>query len=92
SDYGNIDLAAPGGDQESSYYDGVVTTASTTQQYEYVQGTSYSGPYVAAAVALVLSAGAPRHNANTIEPEAVVALKETADPRGRTVPDPELGY
>jgi serine protease len=92
SNYGNIDLAAPGGDQESSFFDGVITTASISQQYTYVQGTSYSGPYVAAAVALVLSAGAQRHNANTIEPEAVVALKETADPRGRNVPDPELGF
>ena len=92
SNYGNIDLAAPGGDQESSFFDGVITTASTSQLYTYVQGTSYSGPYVAAAVALVLSAGAQRHNANTVEPEAVVALKETADPRGRNVPDPELGF
>ncbi|MCX7992603.1 MAG: S8 family serine peptidase, partial [Fimbriimonadales bacterium] len=92
SDYGNIDLAAPGGDQASSYFDGVITTSSTSQQYEYVQGTSYSGPYVAAAVALLLSAGAQRHNANTIEPEAVTALKDTADPRGRAVPDSELGY
>jgi serine protease len=92
SNYGNIDLAAPGGDQESSFFDGVITTASISQQYTYVQGTSYSGPYVAAAVALVLSAGAQRHNANTIEPEAVVVLKETADPRGRNVPDPELGF
>jgi hypothetical protein len=92
SNYGNIDLAAPGGDQASSFFDGVITTASISQQYTYVQGTSYSGPYVAAAVALVLSAGAQRHNANTIEPEAVVVLKETADPRGRNVPDPELGF
>lgn len=92
SNYGNIDLAAPGGDQESSYFDGVVTTASTSQLYDYVQGTSYSGPYVAAAVALVLSAGAQRHDANTVEPEAVVALKESADARGRSVPDPELGF
>ena len=92
SDYGDIDLAAPGGDQESSYYDGVITTASTSQLYDYVQGTSYSGPYVAAAVALLLSAGAQRHSSTTVEPEAVVALKETADSRGRPVPDPELGY
>jgi subtilisin family serine protease len=92
SNYGDIDLAAPGGDQASSYFDGVITTASTARQYDYVQGTSYSGPYVAAAVALVLSAGARRHDSNTIEPEAVVALKETADPRGRSVPDPELGF
>lgn len=92
SNFGNIDLAAPGGDQESSYFDGLITTASTSQQYDYVQGTSYAGPYVAAAVALVLSAGAQRHNANTVEPEAVVVLKETADSRGRSVPDPELGF
>lgn len=92
SDYGNIDLAAPGGDQASSYYDGVITTASIAQLYDYVQGTSYSGPYVAAAVALLLSAGVPRHNINTVEPEAVVILKETADSRGRAIPDPELGY
>ncbi len=92
SDYGNIDLAAPGGDQASSYFDGVITTASTSQLYDYVQGTSYSSPYVAAAVALLLSAGAQRHGLNTVEPEAVVALKETADSRGRPVPDPELGY
>ncbi|OYT75672.1 MAG: hypothetical protein CFK49_01985 [Armatimonadetes bacterium JP3_11] len=92
SDYGDIDLAAPGGDQQSSQFDGVITTVSTTQLYDYVQGTSYSGPYVAAAVALLLSAGVPRHNINTVEPEAVVILKETADSRGRAVPDPELGY
>lgn len=92
SDYGNIDLAAPGGDQASSYYDGVITTASIAQLYDYVQGTSYSGPYVAAAVALLLSAGVPRHNINTVEPEAVVILKETADSRERAIPDPELGY
>ncbi|MGQ9900637.1 MAG: S8 family serine peptidase [Fimbriimonadales bacterium] len=92
SNFGNVDLAAPGGDQQSSYFDGLITTVSTSQLYDYVQGTSYSGPYVAAAVALVLSAGAQRHDANTVEPEAVVALKETADARGRSVPDPELGF
>ncbi|MCS7190828.1 MAG: S8 family serine peptidase, partial [Fimbriimonadales bacterium] len=60
-------------------------------QYDYVQGTSFASPYAAAAVALVLSAGVPRHTQNDPEPPAVTTLKDTADPRGRNVPDPELG-
>ena len=92
SNYTNIDLAAPGGDQSSSPFDGVITTATTTRQYEYVQGTSYAAPYVSAAVALLLSAGVRRHDASSIEPEVITILKETADPRNRAVPDPELGY
>ncbi|MCS7208401.1 MAG: S8 family serine peptidase [Fimbriimonadales bacterium] len=93
SNYGNIDLAAPGGDQSADAADGVLTTSSLPSLYNYVQGTSYSGPYVAAAVALLLATGnVRRHTADTVEPEAVTILKETADPRGRPVPDPELGF
>ncbi len=92
SNYAGIDIAAPGGDQESRFEDGVLTTSSTSEQYTYVQGTSYSSPYVAAAVALVLSAGAPIHGPSTPLPAAVETLYETADPRGRSVPDRELGF
>ncbi|MCS7273417.1 MAG: S8 family serine peptidase [Fimbriimonadales bacterium] len=92
SNYGNIDLAAPGGDQARGYTDGVLTTSSTVLQYEYVQGTSYAAPYVTAAIALLLAAGVPRHASDAVEPAAVTILKETADPRGRSVPDPELGF
>ncbi len=92
SNYGNITLAAPGGDQSTGYFDGVVTTSSTALQYEYVQGTSYAAPYVTAAIALLIASGVPRHTADAVEPEAVRILKDTADPRGRRVPDPELGY
>ncbi len=91
SAFERIDLAAPGGDQQSRLQDGVLTTA-IRGQYEYVQGTSFSSPYVAAAVALVLSAGAPVHGPNDPIPPAQEALQETADSMGRTVPDPELGW
>ena len=91
SNYGNVDLAAPGGDQASRFTDGVLSTVTGSQQYDYVQGTSYATPYVAAAVALVLSADVPRHQQGAAEPQAVTILKETADARGRSVPDPELG-
>lgn len=90
SNYGNIDLAAPGGDLESDERDGVLTT-TLGNGYEYTEGTSFASPYVAAAVALVLSAGVERHTAQDLEPKAVEILKETADPRGRPVPDLELG-
>jgi len=91
SNYGNVDLAAPGGDQESQFTDGVLSTVTGSQQYDYVQGTSFASPYAAAAVALVISAGAPRHTQGAAEPQAVTILKDTADARGRAVPDPELG-
>ncbi|GBC89781.1 MAG: S8 family serine peptidase [Fimbriimonadales bacterium] len=91
SAYGGVTITAPGGDQEARYEDGVLTTASTSQRYEYVQGTSYSAPYVSAALALVLSAGVRRHTAADTTPPALEILMETADPRGRQVPDPEFG-
>jgi hypothetical protein len=84
TNYGNIDLAAPGDD--------VLSTASTVPpSYFPESGTSFASPYVAAAVALVLSAGAPRHSAGDDEPEAVTILKDNADSRGRAVPDAYLG-
>jgi hypothetical protein len=84
TNYGNIDLAAPGDD--------VLSTASTVPpSYLPESGTSFASPYVAAAVALVLSAGAPRHSAGDDEPEAVTILKDNADSRGRAVPDAYLG-
>ncbi len=91
SNYERIDLAAPGGDQQSRLQDGVLSTA-IRGSYEYVQGTSFSSPYVAAAVALVLSAGARVHGPNDAIPPAVEILQETANPMGRIVPDPELGW
>jgi len=91
SAYGGVTIAAPGGDQESRLEDGVLTTVSTSARYEYVQGTSYAAPYVSAALALVLSAGTRRHTAVDPVPPALDVLMETADHRGRTVPDPEFG-
>lgn len=91
SAYGGVTITAPGGDQEARYEDGVLTTVSTSQRYDYVQGTSYSAPYVSAALALVLSAGVRRHTAADTVPPALEILMETADPRGRQVPDPEFG-
>ncbi len=91
SNFGDVDLAAPGGDQQRSYFDGVLTT-TLGNDYEYTVGTSFASPYVAAAVALVLSAGVARHSANDPEPLAVQILKDTADARGRSTPDPELGW
>ncbi len=92
SNFERIDLAAPGGDQQSRLQDGVLSTA-IGGSYEYVQGTSFSSPYVAAAVALLISAGAPVHDPNRDPiPPAQEALQETADSQGRAVPDPELGW
>ena len=82
SNYGNVDLAAPGAD---------VLTTQVFPQYAPIDGTSFSAPYVAAAVAMVLSAGVRRHEAGAVEPEAVTILKDNADSRGRPTPDPELG-
>jgi len=82
SNYGNVDLAAPGAD---------VLTTQVFPQYAPIDGTSFSAPYVAAAVAMVLSAGVQRHEAGAVEPEAVTILKDNADSRGRPTPDPELG-
>ncbi len=92
SNFGNVDLATPGGDQAVNFNDGVLSTVTGSGQYAPVQGTSFASPYAAAAVALVLSAGVPRHAQNDAEPPAVTVLKETADSRGRPVPDPELGF
>lgn len=91
SAYVGVTITAPGGDQQYRYEDGVLTTSSTANAYDYVQGTSYSAPYVSAALALVLSTGVPRHTASSPVPPALEILMETADPRGRTVPDPEFG-
>jgi hypothetical protein len=91
SNFGRIDLAAPGGDQQSRIEDGVLTT-SIRGQYEYTIGTSFASPYVAAAVALVLSAGARVHGPNDAIPPAQQILQETANPMGRVVPDPDLGW
>mgnify|MGYP001773426688 CR=1 FL=1 len=91
SNFERIDLAAPGGDQQTRLQDGILTT-DLGGRYEYVQGTSVASPYVAAALALVLSAGAPVHGPNNPIPPAQEALQETANSMGRTVPDPELGW
>lgn len=91
SNYGRIDLAAPGGDFQTSIRDGILTT-DVGGRYEYHVGTSIATPYVSAAVALLISAGAPVHGPNDPIPPAQEALQETANPMGRTVPDPELGW
>ncbi|MCS7300507.1 MAG: S8 family serine peptidase [Fimbriimonadales bacterium] len=91
TNYTGITVAAPGGDFNYGLQGGVLSTSSTSQQYTYENGTSLASPYVAAAVALLLSAGVPRHSGEVQEPPVVTILKETADPRGRRVPDPYLG-
>jgi hypothetical protein len=92
SNYERIDLAAPGGDFQSSIRDGILST-EVGGRYEYNVGTSFASPYVSAAVALVLSAGVRVHDPNRDAiPPAVEILQETANPMGRTVPDPELGW
>ncbi len=92
SNYDRIDLAAPGGDFQTSLRDGILST-EVGGRYEYNVGTSLASPYVAAAVALLISAGAPVHDPNRDPiPPAQEALQETANTMQRTVPDPELGW
>jgi subtilisin family serine protease len=91
SNFERIDLAAPGGDMQTRLEEGVLST-SIRGGYEYTQGTSFAAPYVAAAVALVLSAGVRVHGPNDVIPPAVEILQETANTMGRVAPDPELGW
>jgi hypothetical protein len=91
SNYGRIDLAAPGGDTQAGRQGGVLST-EVGGRYEYTEGTSFAAPYVSAAIALVLSAGVRVHRLDDAIPPAVEILQETANPMGRAVPDPELGW
>jgi subtilisin family serine protease len=91
SNYGRIDLAAPGGDTQAGRQGGVLST-EVGGRYEYTEGTSFAAPYVSAAIALVLSAGVRVHRLDDAIPPAVEILQETANPMGRVVPDPELGW
>lgn len=94
SNYGKIDLAAPGGDMQNALNQGVLV-ATPQGDYEFTQGTSFASPYVAAAVGLLRSAGVPRTVRRAPNgrdfPEAAVVLMETANSLGRRVPDPEFG-
>jgi hypothetical protein len=84
SNYGKIELTAPGGDIVSRLDQGVLV-AAVGNNYEFTQGTSFSGPYVAAACAMLLSAG-------TRQTEVQSILQQTADPLGTRPPSPEYGW
>lgn len=84
SNYGKIELTAPGGDIVSQLNQGVLVT-SPGNSYEFTQGTSFSGPYVAAACALLLSAGVRQQDVQS-------TLQQTADPLGTRPPTPEYGW
>lgn len=65
SNYGKIDIAAPGGDdslgQDAEVYSTLVTWSNNapTYTYGYMEGTSMACPHVAGAAALLLSNGVP---------------------------------
>lgn len=81
SNYGSVDLTAPGGETNSVGSDGVASTLNDgtegpgAENYVYYQGTSMSAPHVAATAALMYSA-----NPSATPAEIETALKNTARP------------
>lgn len=78
SNFNNIDLAAPGGDQVRFGDAGGVTSTSLAGSYRSFNGTSMAAPHVAGAVALLLAAGLPPG-------DVVPTLLATAQPVGDPV-------
>lgn len=79
-------ISAPGGD-DPSFADNSNEVLSTLpgSSYGYEQGTSMAAPHITGAIALLLGAGA--------QPDQVKAIiTQTADPGGRSVPNPDFGY
>lgn len=88
SNFGKIEIAAPGGEQTADNDpNGILSTWNTT--YKFYQGTSMATPHVTGVMALLLSVPG-------VTPKiAVKAMEDTAN-RTRvpvtTVPDPTFGY
>jgi hypothetical protein len=78
-----VDLAAPGGDGVGPATG--MLAAAMGGDYIVANGTSFSAPMITGACALLLSQGIP-------EDEVFEVLKDTANTRGRTVPNVDYGY
>jgi hypothetical protein len=88
SNFGKVEVAAPGGDQDISgnLSDGIITLTQNST-YSYVQGTSLAAPHVAAVMALL------RAYPGVTAAQAVQALEKGANTSGlSSLPDTRYGY
>jgi serine protease len=88
TNFGKIDIAAPGGELSEGEANGVLSTLNGTNVYAFEQGTSFAAPHVTGVAGLMMSI--PGVNASF----ARAALQETANRRNITgaLPDSRLGY
>ncbi len=91
-----IDVAAPGGDirydrNDDGYFDGVLSLAwdpaTSSQYYQFMQGTSMASPHVAGVVALMKSV-----NPSLTPAQVVSVLRNTARDIGIAGPDTFYGW
>jgi serine protease len=86
SNFGKIEIAAPGGEQSTGNANGILST-DENNTYTFAQGTSDAAPHVTGVAGLLFSIpGVTRQIAEQ-------AIKDTANRTGlNAVPDRDLGY
>jgi serine protease len=91
SSFGKVELAAPGGDQQTSADDpnGILSLINDpVKKYQFAQGTSDAAPHVTAVAALLRSV------AGVTPARAIQAMETTANRASITgsLPDPKYGF